>query len=167
MSPRPRAVSAARASASARSAVTVTNALSIVTEKLQELAWGLGHRANGDISGGVAVGSDGSAYVTGFTLLQENVSDELRGRTFATLYTVVRLCLLVALTVGPFIASALGAISDAWVDNDIEVGSITVSLPGVRLALWMGGVVTILAGFMARRRMRRLEPEAVPSEGTA
>ena len=109
----------------------------------------------------------GSAYVTGFTLLQENVTDELRGRTFATLYTVVRLCLLVALTVGPFIASALGAVSDAWVDNDIEVGSFTVSLPGVRLALWTGGVVTILAGFMARRRMRRVEPEAVPSEGTA
>ena len=36
----------------------------------------------------------GTTYVTGFTLLQENVSDELRGRTFATLYTVVRLCLL-------------------------------------------------------------------------
>ncbi len=109
----------------------------------------------------------GSAYVTGFTLLQENVTDELRGRTFATLYTVVRLCLLVALTVGPFVASALGAVSDAWVDNDVEVGSFTVSLPGVRLALWLGGVVTILAGFMARRRMRRVEPEAVPSEGTA
>ena len=107
----------------------------------------------------------GSAYVTGFTLLQENVADELRGRTFATLYTVVRLCLLVALTVGPFVASALGAVSDAWVDGDVEVGSFTVSLPGVRLALWLGGVVTILAGFMARRRMRRVEPEAVPSEG--
>ena len=36
----------------------------------------------------------GAAYVTGFTLLQEHVTDELRGRTFATLYAVVRLCLL-------------------------------------------------------------------------
>ena len=36
----------------------------------------------------------GTSYVTGFTLLQENSSDEIRGRTFATLYTVIRLCLL-------------------------------------------------------------------------
>ena len=36
----------------------------------------------------------GTSYVTGFTVLQESVHDELRGRTFATLYTVIRLCLL-------------------------------------------------------------------------
>ena len=77
----------------------------------------------------------------------------------------MRLCLLVVVDVGPFIASALGAISDAWVDGDVEVGSITVSLPGVRLALWLGGVVTMLAGFMARRRMRRVEPRGSPVRG--
>jgi MFS family permease len=97
----------------------------------------------------------GSAYVTGFTLLQETVSDELRGRTFGTLYTIVRLCLLVSLTVGPFIASALGAISDHWVSGSVAVGSLTISLPGVRLALWLGGLVTVLSGLAARRRMRR------------
>ncbi|MBV8951400.1 MAG: MFS transporter, partial [Actinobacteria bacterium] len=48
-----------------------------------------------------AGGFAGSAYVTGFTVLQENVADELRGRTFATLYSVVRLCLLLSLTVSP------------------------------------------------------------------
>ena len=36
----------------------------------------------------------GCAYVTGFTMLQESVSDDMRGRTFATLYTIVRVCLL-------------------------------------------------------------------------
>lgn len=97
----------------------------------------------------------GSAYVTGFTLLQENVSDELRGRTFATLYTVVRVCLLLSLTVGPFVASALGAIAQHTVDNRVEIGSLTISLPGVRLALWLGGAITIFAGMLAHRRMRR------------
>jgi dTMP kinase len=97
----------------------------------------------------------GSAYVTGFTLLQETVADELRGRTFATLYTIVRLCLLVSLTVGPFIASGLGALSDHWVEGDVEVGALTISLPGVRLALWAGGLITVLSGLAARRRMRR------------
>jgi dTMP kinase len=97
----------------------------------------------------------GSAYVTGFTLLQETVSDDMRGRTFGTLYTIVRLCLLVSLTVGPFIASALGAISNHWVNGDVAIGSLTVSLPGVRLALWLGGLITVLSGLAARRRMRR------------
>ena len=50
------------------------------------------------------------ASVVGFTLLQENVSDELRGRVFATLYTVVRLCLLAALTV----AGAAGCRCRCW-----------------------------------------------------
>ena len=55
----------------------------------------------------------GCAYITGFTLLQESVSDDMRGRTFSTLYTVVRLCLLLSLTLGPFVSSALGSTSSA------------------------------------------------------
>jgi dTMP kinase len=104
---------------------------------------------------GVVGGTAGSAYVTGFTLLQESVADEMRGRTFATLYTIVRLCLLLALTIGPFVATLLGSISEDTVDGDLDFGTVHVSLPGVRLALWLGGVVTVLAGLMARRRMRK------------
>lgn len=103
----------------------------------------------------------GCGYVTGFTLLQETVSDELRGRTFATLYTVVRLCLFLALTVGPFVAGALGALSDEFVEGSVEVLGIDVSLPGVRLALWLGGAVTVVSGVMARRRMRRAHEQEV------
>ncbi len=97
--------------------------------------------------------SAGCGYVTGFTLLQECVSDELRGRTFATLYTVVRLCLLLSLTISPFIASALGAISDELTSGGVHIGSAHLSLPGVRLALWLGGAFTVLSGLAAQRRM--------------
>jgi len=97
----------------------------------------------------------GSAYVTGFTVLQESVADELRGRTFATLYTIVRVCLLLSLTLGPFTASLLGQASEALVGGQVSVGGVEIALTGVRLALWMGGVMTILAGVMAARRMRR------------
>jgi dTMP kinase len=38
----------------------------------------------------------GSVYVLGFTLLHESVSDDLRGRIFSALYSLVRLCLLLA-----------------------------------------------------------------------
>lgn len=97
----------------------------------------------------------GTGYVTGFTVLQESVHDELRGRTFATLYTVVRFCLLLALTVGPFLANLLDRISVAVFDGHLDVGGGEIALPGVRLALWLGGAVTVLSGMAARRQMRR------------
>ena len=98
----------------------------------------------------------GCAYVTGFTLLQESVVDEMRGRMFATLYTVVRLCLLLSLTVGPFVASGFDAISKDVTDGVLKVGPWHLGLPGVRLALWFGGGMTILSGLAARRRMRKV-----------
>lgn len=91
----------------------------------------------------------GGVYVMGFTLIQENVSDEIRGRVFATLYTLVRLCLVIALTVGPLLAGALNALSPGsahW--------GITVQLSGVRLTLWLGGVIIIGAGALAHHALR-------------
>lgn len=96
----------------------------------------------------------GCAYVTGFTVLQERVGDDMRGRTFATLYTVVRACLLFSLILGPLVASALGSIANATVDGSVSFGSVHLSLPGARLALWLGGLITVLSGIAARRRMR-------------
>ena len=97
----------------------------------------------------------GCAYVTGFTLLQEVVTDEMRGRTFATLYTLVRVCLLLSLTIGPFIALALGSIADHTLDGELNVASGSLSLQGSRLALIAGGILTLVSGLAARRRMRR------------
>jgi dTMP kinase len=94
----------------------------------------------------------GCAYVTGFTLLQESVEDEMRGRTFATLYTVVRPCLLLSLTLGPLVVSIVG-------DHELAFRSAHLALPGVRAALWLGGAFTIASGIAARRRMRRAREE--------
>ncbi len=96
----------------------------------------------------------GCGYITGFTVLQESASDDMRGRTFSTLYTLVRFCLLLSLTIGPFVASGLGSLAKSITNNSVKVGSAHLSLPGARLALWFGGLVTILSGIAARRRMR-------------
>jgi MFS family permease len=95
----------------------------------------------------------GASYVLGFTLLQENVSDELRGRIFATLYTVIRLCLLGALTLAPFLSQLLDGLSRALFGADREVAGLDahVGLPGVRLTLWFGGAIIVLAGLMSAR----------------
>ena len=98
----------------------------------------------------------GTSYVTGFTTLQESVDDELRGRTFATLYTVIRLCLLIALVVSPLWADFWDWLVDNVAGNQtLDLGGATYSFPGVRIALWCGGIMTLLAGLWARWSMQR------------
>ncbi len=108
-------------------------------------------------------GFAGTAYITGFTLLQENVADELRGRTFATLYTVVRLCLLVSLTISPLFADLFDWLTEVVLgpSRTVAIGSVNYAVPGVRVALWGGGLVTLASGMLARilvRRARRARP---------
>jgi dTMP kinase len=115
-----------------------------------------------------AVGATaGTGYVTGFTVLQENVADEMRGRIFATLYTVVRLCLLLALTLSPFFANLLGNIANHVTDGSVDLAGLHIELPGVRLALWLGGVVTIFSGLAARVLMRRATKSTAVGEASA
>jgi MFS family permease len=98
----------------------------------------------------------GTSYVTGFTVLQESVHDELRGRTFAALYTVVRMCLLISLTISPLWADFWDRVSDAvFTDRAVEIGDATYALPGVRFALWGGGLIAFFAGFVSWRAVRR------------
>ena len=56
----------------------------------------------------------GLAWVSGYTLLQENVEDEFRGRTFAALTVLSRLGLFLSLTIFPILSGCLiGAHGDS------------------------------------------------------
>src|SRR3954447_5582482 len=115
----------------------------------------------------------GTTYVTGFTVLQESMSDELRGRTFATLYTVIRLCLLISLTISPLWADFWDWVTEKLLtDQSVSIGPYSYSFAGVRIALWGGGLITLVAGVVAWRSIRRAERHAaetgepvVPEEG--
>jgi dTMP kinase len=96
----------------------------------------------------------GAGYVVGFTILQESVEDELRGRIFAALYTLVRLCLIVALTLAPLLSGLLNGLSTRWFDQQLNAGGFSVGLPGGRLTLWLGSIIILVAGVLARRAMR-------------
>ena len=76
----------------------------------------------------------GAGYVVGFTILQENVEDELRGRIFAALYTLVRLCLIVALTLAPLLSGLLNRLSTRYFDRQIAAAlTITIGTAGVHV----------------------------------
>lgn len=96
----------------------------------------------------------GTVYVLGFTLLHQHVDDALRGRIFSALYTLVRLCVLVAFAVGPFLSELLGQLSERLLDGEIDLRAVTISLPGVRLTLWTAGAIIFFAGFIAAASMR-------------
>jgi dTMP kinase len=96
----------------------------------------------------------GSVYVLGFTLLHESVDDDLRGRVFSALYTLVRFCVLIAFAVGPFLSDLLESLSDRLVDGSISLGGGDLALPGVRLTLWLAGVIIFAAGIIAVRSVR-------------
>jgi len=101
----------------------------------------------------------GAVYVLGFTLLHENVDDELRGRAFSGLYTLVRLCVLLAFAVGPFLSGLLDQLSEALLGADRvwDVFGGSIFLPGVRLTLWLAGGIMILAGVLATRSLRAID----------
>jgi dTMP kinase len=104
----------------------------------------------------------GTAYVLGFSMLQSEVSDELRGRIFATLYACTRLCLFLALVVAPFISTVLDGVSSSAVGRRITIGGATAYLPGVRLTLWLGGLVILTASVFVRRAFLSAEKSAAP-----
>ena len=85
----------------------------------------------------------GAVYILGFTILQTNVEDELRGRIFATLYTLVRFCLLSAFAIAPILSSLVDRLSD---------------IEGARLTLWFGGAIILMAAVLARVSLRVRQP---------
>lgn len=96
----------------------------------------------------------GAVYVFGFSLIQTHTEDALRGRIFSALYAAVRLCLLLSFVVGPLLAGLLDRLSDGLFDRRAGIGDWDVSLPGVRLTLWLAGAIILGAGLLARRSLR-------------
>lgn len=96
----------------------------------------------------------GPIYVLGFTLLHENVDDEMRGRIFAALLVLVRLCMLIALAVAPLLSELLDRIAhNAW-GGEFELLGMTILTPGVRITMWLASLIIIGAGALASWSLR-------------
>ncbi len=103
----------------------------------------------------------GAIYVLGFTILQTNVEDEVRGRIFAVLNTLVRFCLLLAFAIAPFLSSLLDSISNRLVDRHVDLFGVGISVPGTRLTLWLGGLIILGAGALALVSMKDRSADVV------
>ena len=96
----------------------------------------------------------GPIYVLGFTLLHENVDDELRGRIFASLLVLVRFCVLIALAIAPILSELLDGLSDSIWGREIVLGGLAIFVPGVRLTMWVSAVIIAMAGGLAMWSLR-------------
>lgn len=109
---------------------------------------------------GLGLGA-GAVYVLGFTMLQEATDDELRGRIFTTFLTLVRLCVLGAMVFGPALSAMLDPLMHRIVNGTVgeyDVPAITLfgtsyAVPGVRVALWIGGAGILGASVLASRSL--------------
>jgi len=97
----------------------------------------------------------GLAWVSGYTLLQENVTDEYRGRTFGALTTMSRMVLFLSLAAFPTLAQIFQSIARAAGSTEFFVGAQRIDLSGSRLALWVAGGLVVGAGINTRRLLKR------------
>ncbi|TKV58462.1 hypothetical protein FDO65_12930 [Nakamurella flava] len=78
----------------------------------------------------------GIAWITGFTMIGQEVSDQLRGRVFAFVMSSVRITLLGSIAVGPVLAGAVGS-------HLISVGDFRFVVTGPGIVLAVGGLLAV------------------------
>ena len=55
---------------------------------------------------------------------------------------------------GPLLAALLGKASSALIESKLDLPGGTLSLPGVRLTLWLAALIIVGAGFAAMASLR-------------
>ena len=96
----------------------------------------------------------GVAYLSGMTLLGTEVDDEMRGRVFALLQSMIRVVLVLALASVPFAVAEVGK-------PHIDLGFVDARVDGTRIVLMVGGILCLLAGLLAYRKLDDREQVAM------
>ena len=94
---------------------------------------------------GIGFGA-GIAYLAGITLLGTEVDDDMRGRVFALLQSLIRVVLILALAAVPFAVAQVGR-------KTIMIGHVHYTVDGTRIVLVVGGILALLSGLLAYRKM--------------
>src|SRR5205823_5506548 len=86
----------------------------------------------------------GIVWVVSLTLVGAEVNDALRGRTFAFIYNLMRIVLLVAVATAPFIAGVIGP-------HTVTFQRVHVRVDGVTVTLFASGVIAAVIGVVCLR----------------
>ena len=89
----------------------------------------------------------GVSWVTGFTMLGMEVTDELRGRVFAFIQSLVRISLVGVLAVAPLAAAAIG-------EHDFNFGQVQLTYNGAAFTMLGGGIIAMFVGILSYHQMK-------------
>jgi dTMP kinase len=89
----------------------------------------------------------GITWVTGFTMLGMEVKDEVRGRTFAFVQSLIRVTLVAVLAVAPVIAAAFGV-------RTYEFENSTINFSGAQATILAAGVIAAIIGSISYHQMK-------------
>jgi dTMP kinase len=89
----------------------------------------------------------GIAWVTGFTMLGMEVHDEIRGRTFAFVQSLIRITLVAVLAIAPIIAATIG-------EHRYELQNLTLDYNGAQITIGIAGLIAVLIGSVSYHQMK-------------
>ena len=96
----------------------------------------------------------GVAYVTGYTIVGREVDDDTRGRTFAFLYSAIRVILFAVIAVAPFVAAGLTALfRGVWGTGNLHIAHVSYQGIGYNLVILLAALVAFGVGVRAYRQM--------------
>jgi dTMP kinase len=89
----------------------------------------------------------GITWVTGFTMLGMEVQDEVRGRTFAFVQSLIRITLVAVLAIAPAAAAAFGV-------HAYQIQNATFNFNGAQVTILIAGLIASIIGYISYRQMR-------------
>ncbi|MEI7930350.1 MAG: dTMP kinase, partial [Actinomycetes bacterium] len=89
----------------------------------------------------------GVSWVSGFTMLGLEVADEVRGRTFAFVQSLIRISLVLVLAISPIIAAAIGR-------HTFKFENFEVTYNGAAFTMFAAGIIGVTVGIISYRTMR-------------
>ena len=96
----------------------------------------------------IALGAfSGICWVTGFTMLGMEVQDEVRGRTFAFVQSLIRVVLVAVLAVAPLLAAAVG-------QHTFKFQNTQISYNGASVTIFIAGLIAMLIGAVSYQQMK-------------
>ena len=89
----------------------------------------------------------GVTWVTGFTMLGMEVQDEIRGRTFAFVQSLIRITLVAVLAIAPVAAAAFGV-------HTYNFKNGSVNFNGAQATILIAGLIAVIIGLISYHQMK-------------